>query len=102
MKTHPCVFILLAFIVSAATGVIARVTGMIWIAVAGDVVFFGVLLAVVVQWLKGRTRKAVGTGGTPRRICQECPCHTVSDEPTCKDCVVCCPEYYDRRVILNR
>ena len=57
MKTHPCVFILLAFIVSAATGVIARGTDVIWIAVAGDVVFFGVLLAVVVQWLKGRKGK---------------------------------------------
>ena len=102
MKAHPCMFMLLAFIVSAATGVIARVTGVILIAVAGDVFLFIVLLAVVVQWLKGRTRKAVGAGGTPRRTCQECPCHAVSDEPTCKDCVACCPEYYDRRVILNR
>ena len=58
MKTHPCIFILLAFIVSAATGVIARVTGMIWIAVAGDVVFFGALLAVAVQWLKGRNKES--------------------------------------------
>ena len=102
MKAHPCMFMLLAFIVSAATGVIARWTGAIWIAVAGDVCFLGVFIAVAVLWLKGRGRKAVGVGGTRLRTCQECPCHAVSDEPTCKDCVACCPEYYDRRVILNR
>ena len=65
MKTHPCIFILLAFIVSAATGVIARVTGCDLDSGGGGCVSLYVLLAVVVQWLKGRTRKAVGAGGTP-------------------------------------
>ena len=61
MKAHPCMFMLLAFIVSAATGVIARWTGAIWIAVAGDVCFLGVFIAVAVLWLKGRGRKSGGS-----------------------------------------
>ena len=54
------------------------------------------VLINIIRPRRGQANPTATSTGVPIPVCAECLCHAVTDEPTCQDCMTCCPEHYRR------
>ena len=54
------------------------------------------VLINIIRPRRGQANPTATSTGVPIPVCADCPCHAVTDESTCQDCMTCCPEHYRR------